>query len=1001
MAEVFIIQNVSTNLIELKQFGALIDAGNTLELGNYDNAVLSDELLGYLSSGDIIRLIDGVPADPGKELSFANPLFPNLVLESSLGFGIIYDSSGAVFTVNSSEFVPVSQFDASINQIVVTSNEEFLYESSLGPQFFFQDGSLFVIDVSGGTADVTKAYVDGSLGARDISINWLRNNIYTKAYIDGSLNVKTNKTYVDGSLGARDISINWLKDNTYTKPYIDGSLNTKTSKTYVDGSLGARDISINWIRNNTYTKIYIDGSLNSLKSYNSIQDSSIALKADLTYVDASLNNKADLDYVNQTFLKESSLGPQFYFQDGSLFVIDVSGSTPDVNRAYVDGSLASRDISINYLSNYDSIQDSSIELKADQTYVDAYNAIQDSSIALKADKTYVDAYNAIQDASISLKSDQIYVDGSLNTKVDQTLFDSSILALTNYDFIQDISIGLKSDLTYVDASLSLRLAEASLGPQFYWRPDNLLYVDSSTTTTSQKFAAGNTTIQSLTNTFADYIGWDTAIVEDGSYTWDDAAGVLTFNVSGWFEIDLAFSSNSNSGTRETVYVQMVEDVSSAGYAPIPYSQGYGYARNTTDGDDTIPVVLLRYYNPGDSIKIQARRDTQACSAVGASLRVVKSEIATNTFIYENGVGKAYVDASLLDRDASLQVLFDQNDEQDSSITALFIENDGQNTSIQNIINKNLDQDASIVLLRSKNTAQDASIVRIDTSINSIILKNNQQDSSIVRIDGSINTLFNNKVNRAGDTMTGGLRINAGGLRVTGDVSILGDVSLGGSLKLKNKIHFESYAGSTANNDLWVDASGHLNFRHIIDPLEASSYNLTDRLLRTANDWQFIQESSTLDFGDRILIEDGQDGFKKKWITASAFQQSVTGGFGLYQAFASSLATASTTSGTYVNELTLVTDASAVAGTYRIGWALQLSNSNNSKRSTYRVQVDGTTILEENEVFFNAGGVFWSFPGFAYLPLTAGSHTITIDYLAVSNTASIKNARLEFYSAELD
>ena len=59
MAEVFIVQNVSTNDIELKDFGAILTPSEISELEEFDKAVLSTELSSYITSGDLIRLIDG------------------------------------------------------------------------------------------------------------------------------------------------------------------------------------------------------------------------------------------------------------------------------------------------------------------------------------------------------------------------------------------------------------------------------------------------------------------------------------------------------------------------------------------------------------------------------------------------------------------------------------------------------------------------------------------------------------------------------------------------------------------------------------------------------------------------------------------------------------------------------------------------------------------------------------------------------------------------------
>ena len=221
----------------------------------------------------------------------------------------------------------------------------------------------------------------------------------------------------------------------------------------------------------------------------------------------------------------------------------------------------------------------------------------------------------------------------------------------------------------------------------------------------------------------------------------------------------------------------------------------------------------------------------------------------------------------------------------------------------------------------------------------------------------------------------------------------------GNIVPSQRIKFAAYDNiDPSYGELWVDPSyGHLYFYHNIEMHDASSYDLVDRLTRSANDWGLFPDSSTLDTGDRILIEDAQDGFKKKWIGAEAFAESVTGGFGLDADYIDNLPEQSTTSTTYVNALTLVTDASAKAGTYRIGWSIQVANSKNGKVTGYRILVDSSINLIENTVIMSVANTYTAWAAFQAVDLPAGSHTIEIDYLAaLGSTAYLKNLRLEFW-----
>jgi len=113
-------------------------------------------------------------------------------------------------------------------------------------------------------------------------------------YIDGSLNDIRASYIPDASLSSDFYwnSSNLLEVSTgfggVTFAYVDGSLNAKADLTYVDGSLNTKaDLT------------YVDASLLSRDAYNVIQDTSITLKADLTYVDA-YNNIQDTSILLKT-----------------------------------------------------------------------------------------------------------------------------------------------------------------------------------------------------------------------------------------------------------------------------------------------------------------------------------------------------------------------------------------------------------------------------------------------------------------------------------------------------------------------------------------------------------------------------------------------------------------------------------------------------------------------------------------------------------------------------
>lgn len=106
----------------------------------------------------------------------------------------------------------ITAIDSSLNDSY-SAESFFIPEASFNDSYFKWNGGYLEPSIAGGTGDVTKLYVDGSLALRDTRITAINASI---GYIDSI------DTYVNSST------------------YYDGSLNTKTSFTYVDGSLGAR-----------------------------------------------------------------------------------------------------------------------------------------------------------------------------------------------------------------------------------------------------------------------------------------------------------------------------------------------------------------------------------------------------------------------------------------------------------------------------------------------------------------------------------------------------------------------------------------------------------------------------------------------------------------------------------------------------------------------------------------------------------------------------------------
>lgn len=104
---------------------------------------------------------------------------------------------------------------------------------------------------------------------------------------------------------------------------------------------------------------------------------------------------------------------------------------------------------------------------------------------------------------------------------------------------------------------------------------------------------------------------------------------------------------------------------------------------------------------------------------------------------------------------------------------------------------------------------------------------------------------------------------------------------------------------------------------------------------------------------------------------------------------------STTSKLWVQKLRLTT-SNLVAGRYRIGYQLELQSSVTGRNSAARIQVDDIALLSD---FVTDETGYVPYTGFDFIDLTAGVHTVDIDFAAPVlgvYTAYIQRARIELW-----
>jgi hypothetical protein len=100
--------------------------------------------------------------------------------------------------------------------------------------------------------------------------------------------------------------------------------------------------------------------------------------------------------------------------------------------------------------------------------------------------------------------------------------------------------------------------------------------------------------------------------------------------------------------------------------------------------------------------------------------------------------------------------------------------------------------------------------------------------------------------------------------------------------------------------------------------------------------------------------------------------------------------------TYQQKLRMTT-ASLAAGDYRIGYSAEIASSHQNVPTEVKVEIDDTTIIAEAmSPRTSVADQYVMVSGFAVQTLTAGVHTIDVDYRSTGVTAKIRRVRLEIY-----
>lgn len=468
---IYVVKNVSTNIVPLRDFGLVLSPDASIDLGRFDSAISSIELDNYMFNGDLVRFIDSsaVPYERSKEIFVPNQVafaytdsslaqrdeeIELRLKESSLGFGVIYDVLSSKFVVDSSEFIPSVKFDSSINQLLnfinnldSSVNEELntkLNESSLGSQFFFD----------------TSGFVNVSSSGFNIGLNWKYSNS-TGASNPGSGQFRLNNTNVslatalyisDENENGQDVTNFLASLNNGDTIYLQNLETSAESVVYtVDGTPidngSWYNVPLTLVDNqsNSFTEgkeflgLFLFGTASSI-AWGNINGT----LSDQTDLQSALDLKADLSYI-----------------DASLAARDGSITSLFNETIRIDGSL---NIIFDELNNLDASLDLYV-LKSGDTMtgnltVPSLSNTGDASIA---GSIYIQDLSINGPASIDTNLLAIMTDTG---KVVATSVPASNVATEVIDVSTDIDVSILRGFYYVDTTagdVTLTIPDASIG----------------------------------------------------------------------------------------------------------------------------------------------------------------------------------------------------------------------------------------------------------------------------------------------------------------------------------------------------------------------------------------------------------------------------------------------------------------------------------------------------------------------------------------------------------
>ena len=393
--EIFIVKNISGSEIELKDFGLLIPSGVTVDLSDFDQATISDELYNYMLIGDIIRVVDGIEVeditksyDTTTQYYGVSSTFNNVIQVAKTG--TTYD------TINSAL--------ASITDNA--SDNRYLIEIS--PEVYVEDVTLKPFVSIGGVSRYSR--IEGKITASYTGITSVSSlsNLELRTFNEESINVN-----IGGSLSIEAVNIKTYY-TTVTGQAIKASIIISDGVVSVNGDSNIILYNTNGgtVANNNETIYHVNSSNDvTLSAINSIY----------SIVSYEQNNTVSIVYNDNTNtdttinVKESTVKNYLYNAIPSNTIIPVIHNTAS---------------NTTILSNVQFFLDVTSASATGVTLIGAYNTNSVTKSVINYN------YNSFGWFVPNITNDQIYIGGATNVE-DEVKMVNCIIN-TTADFIPPI-----------------------------------------------------------------------------------------------------------------------------------------------------------------------------------------------------------------------------------------------------------------------------------------------------------------------------------------------------------------------------------------------------------------------------------------------------------------------------------------------------------------------------------------------------------------------------------